>query len=91
MTGVARPQRRAHGSVGPIHSPLANARSVYLYLHEILNDFPVTDGPNHRHSNISIDMKKSYSKRAVPVEPLIRSEAQKVWLEFRKMPDRAKY
>lgn len=42
-------------------------------------------------SNISMDMKKSYAKRAVPVEPLIRSEAQKVWLEFRKMPDRAKY
>lgn len=42
-------------------------------------------------SNISMDMKKPYAKRAVPVEPLIRSEAQKVWLEFRKMPDRAKY
>jgi len=42
-------------------------------------------------SNISIDMKKPYAKRAVPVEPLIRSEAQKVWLEFRKLPDRARY
>lgn len=42
-------------------------------------------------SNISVDMKKPYDERAVPVEPLMRSEAQKVWLEFRKMPDRAKY
>lgn len=42
-------------------------------------------------SNISNDMKKPYAKRAVPVAPLLRGEAQKVWLEFRKMPDRAKY
>lgn len=42
-------------------------------------------------SNISIDMKRAYAKRAVPVEPLMRAEAQKVWLEFRKMPDGAKY
>jgi guanine deaminase len=42
-------------------------------------------------SNISMDMKKPYAERAVPVEPLLRSEAQKVWLEFRKMPDHAKY
>jgi tRNA(Arg) A34 adenosine deaminase TadA len=42
-------------------------------------------------SNISNDMKRPYAKRAVPVAPLLRNEAQKVWLEFRKMPDRAKY
>lgn len=42
-------------------------------------------------SNISLDMKKPYAKRAVPVQPLLRSEAQKVWLEFRKLPDGAKY
>ena len=42
-------------------------------------------------SNISIDMKKSYTERAVPVSPLLREEAQQVWLEFRKMPDGAKY
>ncbi|HEY0850644.1 MAG TPA: nucleoside deaminase [Bradyrhizobium sp.] len=42
-------------------------------------------------SNISMDMKKSYAERAVPVAPLLREEAQKVWLEFRKMPDGAKY
>ena len=42
-------------------------------------------------SNISMDMKKPYAERAIPVAPLIRNEAQKVWLEFRKIPDRAKY
>lgn len=42
-------------------------------------------------SNISTDMKKAYSERVVPVEPLLRDEAQKIWLEFRKMPDGAKY
>jgi guanine deaminase len=42
-------------------------------------------------SNISTDMKKPYLERAVPVQPLLRDEAQKVWLEFRKMPDGAKY
>lgn len=42
-------------------------------------------------SNISTDMKKPYDERAVPVAPLLREDAQKVWLEFRKMPDGAKY
>jgi guanine deaminase len=37
-------------------------------------------------SNISMDMKKPYAERAVPVEPLMRNEAQKVWLEFRECP-----
>lgn len=42
-------------------------------------------------SNISIDMKKPYPERTVRVEQLMRGDAQKVWLEFRKLPDRAKY
>jgi guanine deaminase len=42
-------------------------------------------------SNISQDMKRPYAKRTVQVAPLLRNEAQQVWLEFRKMPDRAKY
>jgi guanine deaminase len=42
-------------------------------------------------AKISADMKKPYAEREVPVEPLLRDEAQKVWLEFRKMPDGAKY
>ncbi len=41
--------------------------------------------------NISQDMKKPYAKRTVKVENLLRSEAQQVWQEFRKLPDRAKY
>lgn len=42
-------------------------------------------------SNISMDMKRPYAKRALGVEQLMRGDAQKVWLEFRKMPDGAKY
>jgi guanine deaminase len=42
-------------------------------------------------TRISLDMKKPYARRSIPVEPLLRSEAQKVWLEFRKLPDRGKY
>jgi len=42
-------------------------------------------------SSIAKDMKRPYAQRTVPVRPLLRNEAQQVWLEFRKMPDRAKY
>lgn len=42
-------------------------------------------------SKINQEMKLPYAKRTVPVMPLLRNEAQQVWLEFRKMPDRAKY
>ena len=42
-------------------------------------------------SNIAKDMKRPYAQRTVPIRPLLRNEAQQVWLEFRKMPDRAKY
>jgi tRNA(Arg) A34 adenosine deaminase TadA len=42
-------------------------------------------------SNIGNDLKKPYAKRAVPLSPLLRDEAQKVWAEFRKVPDGAKY
>lgn len=42
-------------------------------------------------SNISIDMKKPYAQRVLHPEQMMQSEAQKVWLEFRKMPDRARY
>lgn len=42
-------------------------------------------------SNIGQDMKRPYAKRTVPLMPLLRNEAQQVWQEFRKMPDRAKY
>jgi guanine deaminase len=42
-------------------------------------------------ANISADIRKPYGKRTVPVEPLLRAEGQKVWAEFRALPDRAKY
>jgi guanine deaminase len=42
-------------------------------------------------SNISEDMKKPYADRAVKVSELMRGDAQKVWLEYRKMPDRTRY
>ncbi|RDV01864.1 nucleoside deaminase [Undibacter mobilis] len=42
-------------------------------------------------SNIAQDMKRPYAKRTVQVAPLLRSEAQQVWQEFRKLPDRARY
>ena len=42
-------------------------------------------------SNISIDMKKPYAQRVLHPEQMMQGEAQKVWLEFRKMPDRARY
>jgi tRNA(Arg) A34 adenosine deaminase TadA len=42
-------------------------------------------------SNISIDMKKPYPQRMLHPQQMMQEEAQKVWLEFRKLPDRAKY
>jgi hypothetical protein len=37
-------------------------------------------------SNISVDMKKPYDERAVPVEPLMRSEAQRFGSNSGKCP-----
>jgi guanine deaminase len=42
-------------------------------------------------SNISIDMKKPYADRTVGVAQLMRGDAQKVWLDYRKMSDRTRY
>jgi tRNA(Arg) A34 adenosine deaminase TadA len=42
-------------------------------------------------SNISKDMQKPYARRVLHPAQMMQSEAQKVWLEFRKMPDRARY
>ncbi|OYU90397.1 MAG: tRNA-specific adenosine deaminase [Bradyrhizobiaceae bacterium PARB1] len=41
--------------------------------------------------NIGTDMKLPYAKRKVKTVQLMRGDAQKVWQEFRKLPDRAKY
>jgi guanine deaminase len=40
---------------------------------------------------INDDMKRPYAKRTVHVEQLMRGEARKVWLEYRKMSDRTRY
>lgn len=42
-------------------------------------------------SNISQDMKQPYAKRTVRVAQLMRPDAQKVWLEYRKLPSKTRY
>ncbi len=42
-------------------------------------------------SNISTDMKRPYAQRTVPVSQMMQSDAQKVWLEYREMPEKTKY
>ncbi|MDB5574128.1 MAG: Cytidine/deoxycytidylate deaminase:Tat pathway signal [Tardiphaga sp.] len=42
-------------------------------------------------SNIDRDMKQSYAKRQVPVAQLMQSDAQQVWLDYRKMPEKTRY
>ena len=42
-------------------------------------------------SNISIDMKRPYAQRTVKVSQLMRSDAQKVWLEYRNLPQKTRY
>lgn len=42
-------------------------------------------------SNISIDMQRPYAQRTVKVAQLMQSDAQKVWLEYRQLPEKTKY
>ena len=42
-------------------------------------------------SNIGADMKKPYAKRKVRIAQMMQSDAQKIWQEFRNVPDRARY
>ena len=42
-------------------------------------------------SNIGQDLKNSNPNRAVPLTQLMQSDAQKVWAEYRKMPEKTKY
>jgi len=42
-------------------------------------------------SAISQDMSRPYPERKVALQQVLRDEAQQVWLEFRKLPDRARY
>lgn len=41
--------------------------------------------------NISVDLEKSYAKRAVKVEQMMQQDAQKVWLEYRELPQKTRY
>lgn len=41
--------------------------------------------------NIGADMKLPYAKRKVKTVQFMQKDAQAVWQEFRKLPDRAKY
>jgi guanine deaminase len=42
-------------------------------------------------SNIQKDLNKPYRERQVVLQQILRPEAQQVWAEFRKLPDRARY
>jgi tRNA(Arg) A34 adenosine deaminase TadA len=42
-------------------------------------------------SNIAKDMQFPYEQRQVALQQIMRPDAQKVWEEFRQMPDRARY
>ena len=42
-------------------------------------------------SNISQDMTQPYAKRTVRVAQLMRGDAQKVWLDYRKLPEKTRY
>lgn len=42
-------------------------------------------------ANISKDLVKPYPERKVALQQILRSEAQKVWEEFRQLPDGARY
>lgn len=42
-------------------------------------------------SNISADMKKPYAERTVKVEQMMQADAQKVWLEYRALPQKTRY
>lgn len=42
-------------------------------------------------SNISHDMSKPYPRRAVALQQIMQDQAQKVWQDYRKMPDRTRY
>jgi len=42
-------------------------------------------------SNIQKDLNKPYTERQVAIQQILRPEAQLVWAEFRKVPDRARY
>lgn len=42
-------------------------------------------------SNISIDMKRPYAQRTIKISQLMRADAQKVWVEYRNLPQKTRY
>jgi len=42
-------------------------------------------------SNINADIKRPYAQRTVPLTQMMQADAQKVWLEYRKLPEKTKY
>jgi tRNA(Arg) A34 adenosine deaminase TadA len=42
-------------------------------------------------SNISIDMQRPYAERKVEISQIMQSDAQKVWLEYRNIPQKTRY
>lgn len=42
-------------------------------------------------SNINADLKLPYAKRKVPVAQMMQSDAQQVWAEYRKLPEKTRY
>lgn len=41
--------------------------------------------------NIGFDLKRPYAARHVPVSQMMRADAQKVWAEYRKLPEKTRY
>ena len=42
-------------------------------------------------SNISEDMKRPYAERTVKISQMMQEDAQKVWLEYRNLPNKTRY
>ena len=42
-------------------------------------------------SNIATDMKRPYAERTVKLGQIMQADAQKVWLEYRNLPQKTRY
>lgn len=42
-------------------------------------------------SNINADLKLAYAERKVPVAQMMQSDAQQVWADYRKLPEKTRY
>ncbi|MFT0892278.1 nucleoside deaminase [Pseudochelatococcus sp. G4_1912] len=41
--------------------------------------------------NISVDLERPYADRTVKIEQIMQQDAQKVWLEYRELPQKTRY